>query len=182
VGTYSLTYAYNLADDLTSVTDPFGASFAYQRDSQGQVKAVTGSPYAGFTNDVTDVNYRAWGAPKSVSYSDRSSTIAYNARMQPAQFRLTANGTGASIIREDYNYFADGRAATLTDLDDTAGSDPPSTLRYLSRGYSYDHVGRVTGGFGTGTGGVPYNQSYSYDAFGNMTGRSGVYATTAPRS
>ena len=176
VGGFPITYAYNLGGKLTSITDPFGASFAYQRDPQGQLKTVTGSPYAGFTNYVTDVVYRAWGAPRSVSYSDRGSTIAYNARMQPSQFRLTANGTGASIIRENYGYFGDGRVSSLTDLDDTAGTNPPSTLRYLSRGYAYDHVGRVKAGFSTGAAGhVPYNQNYSYDAFGNMTERSGMY-------
>lgn len=177
VGTYSINYGYNLAGQLTSITDPFGASFAYQRDSQGQLKAVTGSPYAGITNYVTDVTYRAWGAPKSVSYNGVGSTIAYNARMQPAQFRLTHNSNGAGIIRENYGYFGDGRAATLTDLDDTIGTNPPATLRFLSRAYGYDQVGRVTGGYGNGGGGqgIPYTQSYSYDEFGNMTGRSGRY-------
>ena len=177
VGTYSINYAYNLGNDLTSITDPFGASFAYQRDAQGQLKTVTGSPYAGFTNYVTDVNYRAWGAPRSVSYSDRGSSLAYNARMQPSQFRLTFNSNLASIIRENYDYFGDGRVSLLTDLDDTVGNNPPSTIRTLSRGYSYDHLGRVTGSGGSGGGGasVPYTQSYSYDAFGNMTGRSGRY-------
>jgi len=173
VGTYSINYSYNLANQLTSLTDPFGASFAYERDAQGQLKAVTGSPYAGFTNYVTDVSYRASGAPKSVSYTGSNSTIGYNARMQPTQFRLT----GASIIREDYSYFGDGSIASLTDLDDTSGTNPPATLRFLSRQYNYDHVGRVTGGHGNGAAGqgVPYNQSYSYDEFGNMKGRSGIY-------
>ena len=97
--------------------------------------------------------------------------------MQPTQFRLTVNGTGASIIREDYSYYADGSVTALTDLDDTAGSNPPVSLRFLSRAYSYDHVGRVTSGFGTGNAGqgVPFNQNYTYDSFGNITVRSGSY-------
>lgn len=61
--------------------------------------------------------------------------------------------------------------------DDTAGSNPPVTLRFLSRRYSYDHTSRVTGGHGTGGAGagVPFSQSYSYNEFGNMTGRTGSY-------
>jgi YD repeat-containing protein len=80
-------------------------------------------------------------------------------------------------MREDYSYFADGTVNSLTDLDDTAGSNPPVTLRFLSRAYRYDHVGRVTSGFGTGNAGqgVPYSQGYSYDQFGNTTSRSGKY-------
>src|SRR5262249_18556050 len=140
-------------------------------------KTVTGSPYAGTTNYVTDVQYRAWRAAKSVNYAGSNSTIAFNSRMQPTQFRLTANANGASVIRENYSYFGDGRLASLTDLDDTAGNNPPVSLRFLSRAYSYDNAGRVTSGFGTGNAGqgVPFNQNYSYDPFGNLIGRTGAY-------
>ena len=50
-------------------------------------------------------------------------------------------------------------------------------MRFLSRRFNYDHAGRVTSGFGVGSGnqGLPFSQTYSYDAFGNMTGRSGSY-------
>ena len=169
---YTITYDYNLAGNLTSITDPFGDSFSYTRNAVGQLKTVSGSPYAGWTSYVTNVTYRAWGAPKGVSYVGGSSTIWFNLRMQPSAFTSTAAG-----MSESYSYYADGRLHTLTDLNDTAGSNPPVTLRFLSRSYNYDHVGRVTNGFGTGSGapGVPFTQTYSYDAFGNMTGRSGSY-------
>ena len=159
------------------MTDPFGASFSYTRDVQGRLKLVTGSPYAGTTSYVNDVTYRAWGAPKTVSYNGSTSTIGFNSRLQPTQFRLTANGNGASIIREDYSYFGDGRLNSLTDLDDTAGTNPPVSLRFLSRAYLYDHTGRVAFVYGTGNAGqgVPFNQTYLYDEFDNMTTRSGAY-------
>ncbi len=177
VGAFYINYSYNLAGQLSSVTDPFGASFAYQRDAKGQLKAVAGSAYAGVTSYVTDVNYRAWGAAKSVSYNGNHSTIAYDSRLQPTQFRLTVNGTNTSVIREDYAYFNDGTLAALTDLDDTAGNNPPVTLRFLSRAFNYDQAGRITSGFGAGNAGegVPFSQNYSYDPFGNMTGRSSSY-------
>ncbi|HKY43258.1 MAG TPA: hypothetical protein VJM50_09200, partial [Pyrinomonadaceae bacterium] len=169
VGTFAINYTYNLAGQLTGLTDPFGASFSYTRDVQGQLKIVIGSPYGGTTTYITDVAYRAWGAPKSINYGAFTATIAFNARMKPAEFR--------GFVRENYSYYADGRVRALTDLDDTAGSNPPMSLRFLSRAYSYDHIGRITDGFGTGNAGqgVPFNQSYSYDAFGNMTVRSGRY-------
>ncbi len=176
VGTFGISYTYNLAGQVTGVTDPFGASFSYTRDVQGQLKAVTGSPFAGTTTYITDVLYRAWGAPKSVSYAGSNSTIAFNARLKPTEFRLT-NSTGGSIMRENYSYHADARVAALTDLDDTAGSNPPVSLRFLSRAFIYDQLGRVTNGYGTGNAGqgVPFSQDYSYDAFGNMTMRAGRY-------
>lgn len=177
VGIFSIGYSYNLAGQLSGMTDPFGAGFTYTRDVQGQFKALTGTPYAGFTNYITDIQYRAWGAPKNITYNGSNSTIAYNSRMQPTQFRLAVTGSGASIMREDYSYFADATLSSLTNLDDTAGNNPPMTLRYLSRAYRYDYVGRVTSSFGTGSGnqGLPFSQNYSYDQFGNMTARSGKY-------
>ena len=167
VGTFSIGYSYNLAGQLMGVTDPFGASFSYTRDLQGQLKSVTGSPFAGTTNYITDVTYRAWGAPKSVAYVGVTSTIAFNSRMQPTEFR--------GPMREDYSYFADGRLSSIIDLDDTAGSNPPVSLRFLSRGYRYDHVGRVTSGYSISSAHVPYDQGYSYDQFDNMTSRGGAY-------
>ena len=80
---YTITYDYNLAGNLTSITDPFGDSFSYTRNAQGQLKTVTGSPYAGWTSYATNVTYRAWGAPKGVSYVGGSSTIGFNLRWQP---------------------------------------------------------------------------------------------------
>src|SRR5215213_1016930 len=177
-GSFSIGYSYNLAGQLTGLTDPAGASFMFTRNSQGQLKAITGSPFAGVTNYVSDVKYRAWGAPKSVTYASTSSTIAYNGRLLPKEFRLTVNSTGASSISENYGYYNDGSLAIVTDLDDTGGISPPSTLRFLSRAFSYDQVGRVSQSNGVGIGtmpGVPYSQSYSYDEFGNMTNRSGSY-------
>ena len=176
---YPINYDYNVANQLTKVTAPNGAIFNYQRNAEGQLTAVTGSLYAGVTNYVTDAKYRSWGGLKSATYGNNtSSTIKYNVRLQPSEFRLTndTNG-GSSIIRENYSYYPDGRLATLTDLDDTAGTNPPSTLRFLSRSFGYDHVGRVTGGSGSGQGGgrIPFQQSYGYDVFGNMTSRSGSY-------
>ncbi|HKV35769.1 MAG TPA: LamG-like jellyroll fold domain-containing protein [Pyrinomonadaceae bacterium] len=177
VGSFSINYSYNLGGQLAGVTDPFGASFSYTRNSQGQIKAITGSSYGGVTSYVTDVDYRAWGAAKSATFVSSNWTTAYNARQLPTQYRLTQNSTGTSIIRENYTYYGDGQIATLTDLDDTGGISPPSTLRFLSRAYSYDHVGRVINGHGTGTANqrVPFNQSYSYDTFDNMTSRAGAY-------
>ena len=176
VGTYSVNYTYNLGGQLQSITDPFGASFFYSRDAEGNLKTLTGSPYGGVTEYIKDIKYRAWGAPKSVSYNGSSSTTSYNARLLPSEFRLLAT-SGTSMIRENYSYFNDGRPALLRDLDDTGGPDPPATLRFLSRAYTYDHLGRITSGVGAGSAGngVPFRQSYGYDQFGNMTGRGGAY-------
>jgi YD repeat-containing protein len=174
---YTIGYGYNLAGQLSGVTDPFGAGFSYQRDTAGQLTAVTGSPaYAGVTNYISNIRYRAWGAVKSASYGNNSvSTTQYNGRLQPTQFRLTDATSGASLLREDYSYYADGRLSLLTDLDDTAGNNPPSSLRFMSRTYSYDLAGHVTDSRGTHGAALPLIQTYGYDEFDNLTSRSGSY-------
>jgi hypothetical protein len=104
--------------------------------------------------------------------NNSASTTTYNNRLQPSQFRLTDVNSGASYIRENYAYYGDGRLQSVTDLDDSAGNNPPVTLRFLSRSYSYDQAGRVGQGYSPNQ--APFNQSYGYDEFDNLTSRSGT--------
>jgi YD repeat-containing protein len=184
---YTLSYEYTLSGNLKKLTGPFGNSISYTRDSTGQLGSVTGSSFGGVTEYVSAIHYRAWGAVKSATYgNDSSSTITYNNRLQPTQFRLTNNTYGMNLLREDYTYNGDGRLLTLTDLDDTPGINPPSTLRFLTRSYEYDQAGRVTKGYGESNGPTgtryPYTQTYGYDAFGNMTSRAGSYYSQPSQS
>jgi hypothetical protein len=141
------------------------------RDTVGRLIGVTGSPFAGVTQYVTNVQYRAWGAVKAAAYRDDSATVQYNSRLLPTQFELTT--LGFSTVRENYSYFADQRLSGVTDLNDTSGTNPPFTMRYLTRVYAYDHVGRVIDNHGPND--LPLRQSYSYDQFDNMQGRWGTY-------
>jgi YD repeat-containing protein len=167
-GNYGISYQYNLANELTSVTDPFGAQMSYNRDTAGRVASVTGSGAANISTYASTIQYRAWGGQKSVIYGDgTSATTSYNSRMQPSSYLLPG-------LREQFQYYDDGRLHQMTDLDDR-GQDTgyPDTARHFSRAQSYDQVGRLVSA--TGTLGLPYNQSYSYDEFGNSTSRSGSY-------
>jgi YD repeat-containing protein len=171
---YTLSYSYTLSGQLQSITDPFGSVINYGYDSTGRLGSVTGSAYANLTSYVSNIQYRAWGAVKSATYGDSSySTTQYNSRLQPNQYRLW-NGNATSRLREDFAYYDDGRLHTITDLDDTQGTNPPTTLRFMSRSYAYDHAGRVTSGGGSPAQ-TPFIQGYGYDAFNNLTSRSGSY-------
>src|SRR6267378_1025474 len=44
-GNYGISYQYNLANELTSITDPFGAQMGYNRDAVGRVASVTGAGF-----------------------------------------------------------------------------------------------------------------------------------------
>jgi len=167
-GNYGISYQYNLANELTSVTDPFGAQMSYNRDTAGRVTSVTGSGFLNISSYASNIQYRAGGGQKSVTYGDgTSSTTSYNSRMQPSSYQLPG-------LREQFQYYDDGRLQQMTDLDDRGQEiGLPDTARHFSRAQSYDQVGRLVSA--TGNSGLPYNQGYSYDEFGNATSRGGSY-------
>src|SRR5213078_1707370 len=72
-GNYTIGYQYNLAGQMTGVTDPFNAHVGYERDEIGRTKNVTGSGYGNVSSYASNIKYRAWGSQSSVSYGDSSS-------------------------------------------------------------------------------------------------------------
>jgi YD repeat-containing protein len=170
VGIYPLNYTYNLAGAVTSVTDPFGAQVSYNFDGAGKVTSVTGSGFAGVSSYASNIQYRAWGGQKSVSYGDnKSATTSYDARMRPSVYEMPG-------LREQFQYYDDGRLKQMTDLDDrNQDIGYPDTARHFSRARSYDQVGRLTSDKGATSSTFPLNQNYAHDAFNNATARYGTY-------
>ena len=178
VGSYTLTYAYNLADELISVTDPWGAQVGYTYDQAGQVTNVTCGGYAGVTNYASNLRYRAWGGLKAATYGNGLAfTASYNSRLQLAS--LEVNGRNpiygpSTVMKAQYQYDFDGSLQAASDLLDER----------MDRAYTYDHEGRLqeayTGseardylnGTTSGTQTGPYRQSYQHNVWGDMTSRT----------
>ncbi len=162
---FALTYQYNLAGQLTRVTEPFGSVVNYGYDSAGQMTSATGSGPASAPVYISQMGYRAWGAPKQVTYGNgKNLSVGYNNRLKVTSFSIPGL-MGATLA-----YYADGRAHTAQ----------ASSERRFDRAYTYDHAGRMTNavsGYEAGIGSTevgPYRQSYGYDAFSNMTLRTGL--------
>jgi YD repeat-containing protein len=172
LGTYPLNYTYNLAGAMKSVTDPFGAQIQYNFDSAGRVANVTGSGFGGvsnYTSSTSNIQYRAWGGQKSVTYGDgTSATTTYDARMRPSSYDMPG-------LREQFQYYDDGRLKQMTDLDDRDDILHPDTARHFSRARSYDQAGRLTSDKGATSSTFPLKQNYAHDAFDNLTSRYGTY-------
>lgn len=67
---FRIEYTYGLNGQLASIKDPFSQQFNYVRDSVGSTKQISGSTsFAGVTSYLSDVKYRAWGAPKETTYA-----------------------------------------------------------------------------------------------------------------
>lgn len=163
VGTYPITYAYNLAGQLTSVTDPFNAQVGYNHDVVGRVTNVTGSNFANLPTYASNLQYRASGALKHLDYGNtRTLSMTYNARMQPATFEVPG------VMSKSYDYQPDGQRSFSHDLIDAK----------FDRSYLYDHAGRITealsGAEARHEGATnlrPYNENFVYDALNHLVER-----------
>jgi YD repeat-containing protein len=164
LGTYRLTYGYNLAGELTSFTDSFNAAVNYNRDAAGKVSSVTGSGFANISTYASNFHYRASGKLRTLTYgNNRTLSINYDQRLQPSHYEVSG------VLGLDYEYYADGRVNFADDLINSV----------FDRSYAYDHAGRMTtalsGAEARGepaTNNRPYNQSFGYDAWDNMPSRA----------
>ncbi len=163
--TYTLSYDYNLAGALKSITDPDGAMLSYGYDNVGRLLAITGSSFGGVSTYASNRQYRAVGNLKHQNYGNgKSLDISYNSRLQPTHFAVPG------VLLKDYQYHSDGRLKYSADLVDNR----------FDRSYEYDNSGRVTVALsGPAARGLadttnrPYKQFYFYDAFNHFTDRLG---------
>jgi YD repeat-containing protein len=164
VGTFTLSYDYNLGGELKKITDATNMTINYAFDSIGRFSGVTGSDslYANVSNYASNFQYRAWGGLKAMTDGTSHTTSAlYNQRLQPTHFEISG-----STVSQDYNYFNDGRMSFVHNTIDAN----------FDRAYSFDHAGRVTSATTGGaarqdTGDVPYYETFAYDSWNNTTYR-----------
>jgi YD repeat-containing protein len=93
-GNYALNYQYNLANQLTSIADPFSTQVGYTHDQAGRLSGVTNSGATNFSAQyLSNIQYRAWGAMKNVDYGNGvHQHVDYNARLQPSASSVSNSG------------------------------------------------------------------------------------------
>jgi YD repeat-containing protein len=185
-GSFRLSYAYNLAGELKTITEPGGSYAEYGYDSVGRLARVTGSGL-GASQYVSSMQYRAWGALKSLSYGNSTTfTLGYDNRRQPTHYavggvRSYANGP-IQPEGSDFQYYDDGQIKFASDLRTDA-----TAYGLHDRAYSYDQAARLKEAYsgyeardflnGTNSGihDGAFRQSYGYDAWNNLTSRTGRF-------
>ena len=166
---FSLSYDYNLGRQLKSLiysaTNAPSDTINYARDKAGQITAITGTPYAGVTSYASGIQYRAWGAPKAVSYgSGFTASAKFNVRMQVSEFDIPG------VIGGTYTYNDDRQLNTFV-------ASTPQYQQYdtrMNRTFGYDEFGRMNSSVGGG-GGFYATFNPQQDAFGNVTNSSYHY-------
>jgi YD repeat-containing protein len=188
VGSFTLSYDYNYAGELTRVTDPTNASIYYGHDAIGRVSSVTGSPYGtgGYggipyvevSQYASNMQYRAFGGLKSLNYGNGLTLgIGYDSRLRPIDFEVAGRPPQfgpSTAMKTQYQYYPDDTPKYSHDLlderfDRAFWFDDRSAMKEAYSGSeARDFVNNTSGG---GTSG-PFRQSYQHDAFGNMTSRT----------
>src|SRR5207247_2603146 len=89
VGTFTITYDYNYAGELKTISDPWGATVNYGFDTRGRLNSITGSGYGDLSQLVSNMQYRAWGTLKSQTYGNGLvETAGYDHRLQMTGFQI----------------------------------------------------------------------------------------------
>jgi YD repeat-containing protein len=164
VGTFTLTYDYNLVGLLKKITDASNTTINYGYDHGGRLTAVTGSDIlvGGVSTYASSFQYRAWGALKQVAIGTHTSSFTYNSVLRPTNFNISGG-----VVNQNYEYYGDGHLSFVHNTTDNN----------FDRAFFYDHVGRLTlavsgGAARNDTGSIPMYEKFSHDAFDNVTDRN----------
>lgn len=200
-GEYRLSYEYNLAGQLKSITDPANSAINYTYDRAGRVTGVSGTPYGtGGVNGTpyiqisqyaSNLKYRAWGALKSLTYGNQMTlSHQFNQRLQLTKFLVGDQTPGPGfpptwerrLMESHFQYYADGNLRSASD----------DLRNEFDRAYAYNHVGGpreaysgseardFLNGTNSGTATGPYRQSFQHDAFGNTTSNTSRFWSAYP--
>lgn len=168
---FTLSYDYNLAGELKTITDPWGATINYGIDSSGRLNNITGGGYGAVTQFASNMQYRAWGTLKSETYGNGFTEAAtYNTRLQMTSFEVRKPSTELQMSTIT-QFYPDGQVKFAHNALDER----------FDRAFAYDHAGRTAEAFsgseardftnntnsGNPTG--PYRQSYQFSPFSNIT-------------
>jgi RHS repeat-associated protein len=102
---YPLTYAYNPANQVSSVTYPSGRIVSQNYDTVGRMQSIAsaGITYLSVVNPATD--YNAAGQLKAVTYGNGvQGAFTYNDHLQLATLRYYKPGAGSDVLNLSYDY------------------------------------------------------------------------------
>jgi YD repeat-containing protein len=179
LGSYTLSYDYNLAGELKKITDPTNVSINYSYDQAGRLGGVTGSDnlYGGVSQYAPGVAYRAWGGIKGLNYGNNYTlAVSYNSRLQGTQFEVAgrpAQYGPSTVMKTQFDYYGDGATKYAHDVLDERFDRAYSydNLTMLKEAYTGSESRDYVNGTSSGTQTGPYRQSYQHDAFGNLNHR-----------
>ena len=146
---FKVSYGYDNADNLTSITYPDLTQVLYTRDAAERITAIKWSAGGPPKNVATGITYEPFGPITGLTYGNGLTET----RTYDQDYRLTSL-TDPNTLSWQLGYNADDDITGITDQLISADSQ---TL-------GYDNVNRLTGASASGLYGT---LSYGYDANGN---------------
>jgi RHS repeat-associated protein len=181
-GTFRMDYAYNEADQRTSLTYPLdnagaqGEAVSYTYNSVGQLTGASGSG----VSYIASATYNAQGQLTQMVNDVTPNGLTRQWSYETNTLRLSILQAGKNAAFDDrqkltYGYDNNGNVTSLTDTIN-AGQKQCFQYDYLNRlmaAFSGNAGCTAYSAVGTGA----YNMSYGYDAIGNMTTKDGTPMT-----
>jgi RHS repeat-associated protein len=186
--TYTMSYTYDLAGHIKTITYPSNRSVTYSYDSAGRMNSVAGS-----LGDSVQRTYSSgiiYGSDGQMTQEQLGTTIPvynklfYNSRGQLAEIRnsTTPNNTSwnRGAIINNYSDYCSG-ICSGSQMPDNNGNlrkqeiyipndDNITTYDQYAQTYQYDSLNRLQSVSENKFGGSNnWQQSYSYDRFGNRS-------------
>ncbi len=161
--TFSTTYAYNLANELTSITYPSGRAVTQQYDLIGRLNQVS----SGGTNYISSVQYNGANQPQSFNYGNgATASFGYNSHMQLSSLSYTKGATKLLELAYSYAPPNGGNNGQITGITDSTGTAEAGR----SVSYTYDEWSRLSTAVTAGSASYPqWGLRWEYDRYGNRT-------------
>ena len=190
---YSMSYQYDLAGNMTRETYPSGKVVVTEYDDAGRIAGVKkdgGNYYAGDRpgNATTRVQYAAHGAMSAVKLGNgKWERTLFNGRLQPMEIDLGATNGASDLLKLEYTYNTTAQANNNGNVL-TQKITAPNTVGgslVLTQNYTYDPLNRLSVAEEFNGTTSQWKQTYDMDRFGNRAVRIGSYtpnSTLTPQS
>ena len=176
-GTFRMDYAYNEADQRTSLRYPGGNGgqkgelVAFGHNGVGQLQTVAG----GGVSYLSQASYNALGQPIELRLDQGGNGLTRKYDYNPGTLRLDVLKVGKNAPFEDiqklsYSYDNMGNVQSISD---TRNSNQ-------TQSFGYDWLDRLVSASTSGSGTGQYSHTYSYDSIGNPSASSGQASPVMP--
>ena len=181
---YTMSYQYDLAGNVTQETYPSGKVFVTEYDSAGRIAGVKRgtSYYAGASpTDATNrIQYSAHGGIGALRLGNgKWEHTVFNSRLQPKEIGLGAINGASDLLKLEYTYsnanpsIHDNNGNVLTQKI-TAPNTGGGTL-VLTQNYNYDALNRLSIAEEFSGAASQWRQTYDIDRWGNRAVRNTSY-------
>jgi RHS repeat-associated protein len=155
---YPMAYAYNLANEPSSITYPSGRVVAQSFDNIGRLSQITSSS-VNYLTVAASTGYNAANEVLSATYGNGvAATFTYNTRLQLASLAYAKSGANLFSLAYNYGTGNNGQIQSITDNVDNG----------RTVNYTYDAWSRLKTAATAGSTAYPaWGLSWSYDRYGN---------------